>query len=109
MIVLSKMDADNIDFSALVDSIRELWGNRCVLLNVPVGQGHGLRRASSARSTFRPRLAGAVVDPGEIHESLIESIIEVDEAVMEKYLEGTPPTAEELAPADGAGRRARAR
>jgi elongation factor G len=37
-----------------------------------------------------------LIDPGEIHEPLIESIIEVDEAVMERYFEGTEPTEEEL-------------
>ncbi len=39
MIVINKMDAENIDFPALVDVIREMWGNACVLLNVPVGHG----------------------------------------------------------------------
>src|SRR5262249_3853 len=34
MIVISKMDSDNIDFPALVDGIRDMWGNKCVLLNV---------------------------------------------------------------------------
>ena len=38
-----------------------------------------------------------MVDPAEISESLLESIIEVDEAVTERYFEGTPPTDEEIA------------
>lgn len=97
MIVLSKIDADNIDFAALVESIRELWGNRCVLVNVPLGLGHTLKGVVSTLHV-PAGVAGAVVDPQEIHDALIESIIEVDEAVMEKYLEGTPPSPEELAP-----------
>ena len=42
-------------------------------------------------STLKPPAdaAGALVDPAEISESLIESIIEVDEEVMERYFEGT--------------------
>ena len=36
------------------------------------------------------------MDPAAIHESLIESIIEVDEAVTERYFEGKMPSEEEL-------------
>ena len=44
MIVINKMDAENIDFPALVDAIREMWGSACVLLNVPVGHGAAFQR-----------------------------------------------------------------
>ena len=37
MIVINKMDSDNIDFPALLASIKELFGNACVPLNVPLG------------------------------------------------------------------------
>ena len=39
LIVVSKMDGENIEFAEIINSIQELWGNRCVLLNVPVGHG----------------------------------------------------------------------
>ncbi len=39
--------------------------------------------------------AGALLDPAEIHDQLIESIVEVDETAMEKYFEGIMPEAEE--------------
>ncbi len=95
MIVISKMDGENIDFPALIDSIRELWGNQCVLLNVPRGQGSDFR---GVISTLRvpEDTSGALLDPQEIHEPLIESIIEVDEAMMERYFEGQQPTDQEL-------------
>ena len=95
MIVINKMDGDNIDFPGLLETIRSLWGNQCVLLNVPVGQGADFR---GVVSTLRvpDDTSGALVDPQEIHDPLIESIIEVDEAVMERYLEGQPPTDDEL-------------
>jgi elongation factor G len=40
--------------------------------------------------------AGALINPSELSESVMESIIEADEAVMEKYLEGEMPSKEEL-------------
>jgi elongation factor G len=95
MIVLNKLDGDNIDFPALVATIREMWGNRCVLLNVPLGQGAGFRAVASTLNV-PDDIDGALLDPNEIREPLMESIIEVDEAVMERYFEGTPPTEEEL-------------
>ncbi len=66
-----------------------------MLLNVPLGHGADFRGVAS---TLKPPddTAGALVDPAEISESLLESIIEVDEAVMERYFEGTPPSDEEI-------------
>ena len=95
MIVLDKMDADNIDFPRPGGkSIQELFGKACTLLNVPLGQGAEFRGVAG---TLQPPAdtAGALVDPQEISQSLLESIIEVDEEVMERYFEGTQPSDEE--------------
>jgi len=96
MIVLSKMDLDNIEFESLVENVREVFGSSCVLLNVPIGVGKDFRGVAS---TLKPPedAAGCLVDPNEIHEPLLESIIEVDEEVMERYFEGEQPGDEELA------------
>ncbi len=95
MIVINKMDAENIDFPALVDSIREMWGGACVLWNVPLG--HGATFTGVVSTLHVPAdTTGALIDPHEIHDPLLESMIEVDEGVMERYFDGTPPTDEEL-------------
>jgi len=96
MIVINRMDADNIDFAALIDGIQELFGKACVLLNVPLGQGANFRGVAG---TLKPPadVEGALVDPNDISQSLLETIIEADEGVMERYFEGTPPTDEEIA------------
>lgn len=95
IIVLSKMDSDNIDFPALLESIQEVFGSQCTLLNVPVGHGSDFR---GVISTLQPPAdtSGALVDPKEIQESLIESIVMSDEDVMNRYLEGEMPSAEEI-------------
>ncbi len=95
IIVINRMDADNIDFTTLVANIRELFGKACVLVNVPLGHGAEFRGVAS---TLKPPAdaAGALVNPSEISESLLETIIEVDEAVTERYFEGTPPSDEEV-------------
>ncbi len=95
MIVINRMDADNIDFPALVSSIQEMWGSRCVLLNVPLGQGGDFRGVASTLQV-PDDTSGALIDPAEIHGPLIESIVEADEAAMERYLEGEELSEEEL-------------
>ena len=74
-------------------------------LNVPIGHGHdfkrrgqhaeGAGRSPTARCSIRSRSS----------DTLIESIIEVDEEVTERYFEGTLPTDEEIAALDRRGRR----
>jgi elongation factor G len=95
VIVINKMDTENIEFEQLVNNIQQLWGGRCVLLNVPVGHGHDFKGVVSTLNV-PDDTSGALVDPKAISEPLLESIIEVDEAVMERYFEGTHPTDEEL-------------
>jgi elongation factor G len=95
MIVLSKMDSDNIDFDGLLESIKEVFGAECVLLNVPLGHGGDFRGVASTLQVPGDT-AGALMDPAGIHESLIESIVMADEEVMNRYLEGEMPSSEEL-------------
>ncbi len=95
MIVVNKMDSDNIDFPALIKSIKELFGNACVPLNVPLGHGADFRGVAGTLNV-PDDTDGALIDPAEISESLLESIIEVDEEVMERYFEGAMPTEQEL-------------
>lgn len=95
IIVLTKLDAENVDFAGLVASLKETFGNGCIPLNVPVGIGDSL---SGVVNTLKipMNVDGAVVDPQPIHEALVESIIEVDEKLMERYFEGEMPSDEEL-------------
>jgi elongation factor G len=95
IIVVNKMDDENVNFAELIGAIQELWGPACALLTVPVGHGHDFKRVVNTLSPAGDT-SGALMDVNEIREPLIESIIEVDERVMERYFEGTQPTSEEL-------------
>jgi elongation factor G len=94
-IVINKMDADNINFPALIETIQDLFGKACQLLNVPLGKGADFRGVASTLKVPGDT-AGALVDPNDIHTSLIESIIEIDEEVMTRYFDGTEPNEEEI-------------
>src|SRR6185369_2949949 len=96
IIVINKMDEHNIEFPALIERIRDTFGNQCVLFNVPVGHGGDFK---GVVGTLKPpgNAEGALVNPSEIHTSLIESIIAVDEELMMKYFEGAEPSEAQLA------------
>ena len=96
IVIINKMDADNIEFDTLIESLKEVFGPEVALFNVPIGHGHDFKGVAS---TLNPPAAaeGALHDPAEIHESLIETIVTVDDAALEKYFEGTLPTEAEMA------------
>ncbi len=54
LIVINKMDADNIQFETLLKALRDTFGKNCVLLDAPNGVGRS-SRAMSASSIRRPR------------------------------------------------------
>jgi elongation factor G len=95
ILVINKLDEHNIDFPALIERIRDTFGTNCVLFNVPIGHGGEFKGvASTLEAADAP---GALISPKEIHTSLIESIVEVDEELMMKYFEGEEPSHEQLA------------
>jgi elongation factor G len=96
IVVINKMDEHNVEFPALIERIRDTFGNQCVLFNVPIGHGGDFK---SVVGTLTPpgNASGALVNPSEIHTALIESIIEVDEELMMKYFEGEEPTPDQFA------------
>ncbi|MBX3415714.1 MAG: elongation factor G [Pirellulales bacterium] len=95
IIVINKLDTENIDFPKLVGNIQELWGKKCVPLNVPLGVSHDFRGVASTQHVPAD-IAGAAIDPNSFHDSLIESIIEVDEEATARYFDGVEPTDEEV-------------
>ena len=95
LIVINKMDEHNIDFPALMERIRDTFGNQCVLVNVPIGDGAAFKGVVSTLG-HAGNTAGALIDPEDIHTRLIESIVEADEVLMTKYFEGEEPSQEQL-------------
>ena len=51
ILVINKMDEQNINFSTLIERIRDTFGNQCVLFNVPVGHGGDFK---AVVSTLKP-------------------------------------------------------
>ena len=95
-IVINKMDADNVQFTALLDAIRETFGQACVLFNAPIGEGSGFQGVVGLLQPPSDVPDGCLVDVETARGRLVDAIVEADEAVMERYLEQGELSTEEL-------------
>lgn len=95
MIVINKLDGENIQFDQLLSNIRETFGKACVLFNAPNGVGS---KFSAVIDVLNPPAgASAAVDLAAARAQVMDAIVEVDEKLMEKYLMEEPLTPDELA------------
>ncbi len=92
MIVINKIDAENIDLPALVTQIRERFGKECLLLDLPAHEAHDVVEV------FEHDSGDADFDSiAEAHRALIDQIVEEDESLLAQYLEdGVDPSPEAL-------------
>ena len=96
VVVVNKADAENVELAPLVGQIREALGAPCRPLTLPVGQGPALEGVVDA---FASDSGEALMDVASAHGELVESIVEADEALMERYLGDEAISEEELAAA----------
>lgn len=86
LLVISKIDLKPEAFAPLVSQIQETFGGECVPLVVPSGG-----------SVVNLLGGGDVPDAlADMKQALIDKVIESDDALMEKYLEGTQFSDQEL-------------
>src|SRR5262245_23551719 len=90
MLVINKLDADNIHFDELLAALRDTFGKNCVLFNAPVGLGAKFTGVVSVLNPPASPPPGCPVDLAAERSRLIDAVVEADDALMEKYLmEGT--------------------
>jgi elongation factor G len=96
MLVINKLDGENVRFLELLKIIQETFGKACVLFNAPINPGHGFSGVVSVLNPPDEAPAGCPVDLAEARGKLIDAVVEADEALMEKYLMDGSVTTEEL-------------
>jgi elongation factor G len=88
MVVINKMDADNIRLEELLKGIQDTFGKSCVYLNAPNGTGASFSSVFSVLSP--PDKTAGPLDAAAARGKLVDAIVEADDTLMEKYLlEGT--------------------
>ena len=92
MIVINKIDAENLDLPGLVADIRERFGKQCLLLDLPA---HG---AAEVVEVLEHDAGDADFESvATAHRALIDQIVEEDEDLLAQYLEdGADPSAAAL-------------
>lgn len=91
VLIVNKIDADNIDLPGLVEHLRQTFGKECLPINLPSKGGTDV-----VDVLFK---AEGEVDFGDVsvaHTAIVDQIVEVDEALMEVYLEQGEVTVEQL-------------
>ena len=82
LIVINKIDTDDIDLSKLVRDIRETFGDECLPINLPAAGG-----SEVVDVFFNLEGEADIFSVEEAHTEITDQVVEVDEALMESYLE----------------------
>lgn len=82
LIIVNKIDSDNIDLPALLAQIQDTFGRECLPINLPAQQG-----ASVVDCFFNPAGDSDFSSVSAAHSALIDQVVEVDEELMALYLE----------------------
>jgi elongation factor G len=95
-IAVTKMDAENVDYRADLEAIRETFGSQCVPFNVPLGQGSAFAGVVDVLKEHDADPPNCPLPPTEAYQMVVEQIVESDEELMMRYLEGEAIGVEEL-------------
>ncbi len=82
MIIVNKIDTENIDFPGLLDQIQDAFGKECLPINLPAS---GATRVSDC--FFNSTGDSDFSSVAAAHSTLIDQVVEVDEDLMALYLE----------------------
>ncbi len=112
VVFVNMLDRERADFFRTLEQLRSLLGAQCVAVHMPIGAEHELTGIvdllhMTAYTSPEGQREGA---PGEIpaeladqvaeyREKLLDSVVETDEGLMERYLEGQELGADEVAAA----------
>ncbi len=95
MLLITRLDADNIDLPGLLEDIQQAFGTECQPVFLPIGVGADIQGVVNLLETDQAP-EGVVGDSEAAGQGLREAIIECDDALMERYFEGEQIGAEEL-------------
>ncbi|MFO0890783.1 MAG: elongation factor G [Isosphaeraceae bacterium] len=95
-LVITKMDAENVDYRADLEAIRETFGSQCVPFNVPLGQGSSFAGVVDVLRQHDEDPPACPLPPTEAFQMVVEQIVESDEGLMTRYLEGEEIPVDEL-------------
>jgi elongation factor G len=112
VLFVNMLDRERADFFRILEAVREQLSDRCVAVHLPIGAEHELTGIVDLlhMCAYTSPEGEKEGDPGEIpaeladqvaeyREKLLDAVVETDEGLMERYLEGQELTTEEVAKA----------
>ncbi len=110
VIFVNMLDRERADFFRTLENLREQLSGRCVAIHLPIGSEHELTgivdllHMKAYMSPDGAKESGAAEIPDELsaqvaeyREKLLDSVVETDEGLMERYLDGQELSDEEVA------------
>ena len=91
MIVVNKIDADNVNLPELLEDIQETFGKECLPINLPAHNGKDI-----VDCFFNPDGESDFSSVKSAHAALVDQVVEVDEELMALYLEQGEVNPEQL-------------
>jgi elongation factor G len=110
LVFVNMLDRERADFYRALEQLRSQLSERCVAIHLPIGSEHELTgivdllHMTAYSSPEGEREGGPVEIPEEMKDAveqhrtqLLDSVVETDEGLMERYLEGEELGTEEVA------------
>jgi elongation factor G len=82
MIIINRIDAEGVDLPSLLKNIRAEFGTECLPINLPTNNG-----TEVVDCFFQPDGESDLMPVAEAHTALVDQVVEVDEELMELYLD----------------------
>ena len=97
-IFINKLDKENSSFENTLSAIRDSFGRKCVAMQYPLGEEASFKGTADILSKDEiSKLPEADKAKAEkLREELLEDIVETDDALTEKYLEGKELSVDEI-------------
>lgn len=107
--LINQLDSDKCDFANIINSMKEIYGDKCVQIQYPLETGPGfhslidvlimkkLTWAEGGGEPKREEIPAEEMDKAmELHKALVEAAAENDDALMEKFFDSDSLTEDEM-------------
>lgn len=105
LIFINKMDRENANFASTLEQIQNKLSTRCLPIQIPIGSQKDFKgvvdvitgkayAGSPAKEIDVPAAMKADIDGAR--EKLIEAVVEIDDEIMTRYLDGNEIKTEEI-------------
>ena len=104
LVFINKMDRENADFLRTLEAIRSRLGTRCLPTQLPMGsqsEFHGFIDLVTMKG-YRGKqeevdVAPSLLEQAKFHrENLVEAVVEIDDELISRYLEGEEISNDEI-------------